>query len=74
MPYPPGMSERDLKRAGIVETGEECPECGEIINEGDEHKEDCYRRGDDANTIVEDERAAHAEDKLEQRRLEEARE
>jgi len=42
MPYPPGISRRDLKRAGIITPPEvECAECGEVINQIEDHKEWC---------------------------------
>jgi hypothetical protein len=41
MPYPPGISTRDLERAGIITHPVECPECGAIVNEGEEHESWC---------------------------------
>jgi hypothetical protein len=42
MPYPPGISTRDLKRAGIITPPDvECGECGETIHEIADHKEWC---------------------------------
>jgi hypothetical protein len=72
--YPPGTSTRDLKRAGIIDDRTECPDCGELIGEGDSHSEDCPQYGQTKTDIEEAEEARHQEQKMEQRRLEEARE
>lgn len=68
--YPPGTSTSDLKRAGIIDTSEPCPECGEPIGDGTEHAEDCPEAGMTADDIREAEEARHQEQKMEQRRLE----
>lgn len=39
--YPPGTSTRDLERAGIIDNRPECLECGALIQDTDDHKEDC---------------------------------
>jgi len=42
MPYPPNVSTRDLKRAGIIEPPEvECADCCEVIHDIKDHKEWC---------------------------------
>jgi uncharacterized Zn finger protein (UPF0148 family) len=68
--YPPGTSTSDLERAGIIDTSEPCPECGEPIGDGSEHEEGCPEAGTTADDIREAEEARHQERKMEQRRLE----
>jgi len=47
--YPPGTTYSDLERAGIVGPDPpECPECGSLVSEGDDHAEDCSLDGLDA--------------------------
>jgi len=42
MPYPPGISTRDLKRAGIITPPEvECAECDTVIKRIEDHQEWC---------------------------------
>lgn len=72
--YPPGMSHRDFVRAGIVDDGEPCPDCGRSITTEDDHEDGCRLSGNDKTDLVEDAEAAKAERQLEERRLEEARE
>jgi hypothetical protein len=72
--YPPGTTTRDLKRAGIIDDREKCSECGELIHSEEDHADDCRASHMNKNDIIESEKARHAEDRLEERRLEEAME
>jgi len=55
MPYPPGMSRHDLRRAGIIETSIPCPECSEEIKNGeiDEHEDWCTLKDRDYPELAE---------------------
>lgn len=39
--YPPGTTQADLERAGIIDPEVDCPECDATVNRGEEHEEWC---------------------------------
>jgi len=68
MPYPPNISRHDLKRAGIIDTRIECPECKELVGEIDDHAEDCMNPVDHETLAeIEHERQAPSYDPVEDR-------
>jgi transcription initiation factor IIE alpha subunit len=67
-PYPPGISTRDLERAGIIDHEVHCPDCGAVVNRSENHEEWCDLKDADVDEVAElaaEERQAIEYDPLE---------